>query len=357
MLDGILNISTKIYFGRDSLNYLVHEIVKNSSGRNILLVYGKDSIKQYGIYDKVTNILKEIFVNYFEINGVRSNPTMDKVEEGIEICREHQIDFILAVGGGSVIDTAKMIIYYCQDLKIKLGTILTIPGSGSECNASAMITDESKKEKIGYTHECMRPTFSILNPEFTMSLNLQQTACGILDAITHILERYFSKTNNVVCTTELCMSLLTTLIYYYNKIIEESNNYDYRAEIMYACMLAHNNIVGFGRKQDWASHNISHEISALYPNVSHGNLVFIIMMSWIKYVEKESFEEFIPLLKYKGIFENLFEIDLGMDDKFEEIADKCCSRTKSGTVGNYVRLNKNDIVNILNIAYKGDYVN
>lgn len=362
MLDGIFNNSTKIYFGRTSLNYLIEAIREVNSNKNILLVYGKNSIKQNGIYDLITKQLNENFLPFIELNNIQSNPTMDKVEEGLKLCRNNKIEFILAVGGGSVIDTAKIIIKKVQSFlyiskNIKLGVVLTIPGAGSESNASAVITDVERQEKIGYTDECMRPVFAIMNPEYTMSLSLQQTACGILDAITHVLERYFTKTEYVKCTTEFCTALLKTFMFYYDELENNLNNYDIRAEIMYACNQAHNNVVGFGRKQDWASHAIAHEIGVYYPEISHGNLVFIIMLAWAQYLKENSPTCFINkyLQKY-NLFTNLHEIDSNMNFKFEEIAGKCCSRTQSGTVGNYVRLTQIDIVNILGIAYRGAYI-
>lgn len=363
MLDGIFYNPTKIIFGKTSLDYLSNEVLKYTSN-SILLVYGKNSCKQIGLYDKILEQLKDKFT-IFELFDIQSNPTLEKVNEGIEICKNNNIKFILAVGGGSVIDTAKMIILK-YDNTIKLGTILTIPGSGSESSPHAIIMDTEKKEKLSYTDNCMLPVFSILNPEYTLSLNKEQTACGILDAITHVLERYYTNTENVECSNSLCLSLFRSLSLFYKNIFNNLNDYNLRAEIMWACKLAHDNTVGFGRKADWSSHFISYEINALYPRISHGNLVYILFLAWLNYTSKKNdrhvyilnnFCYLINLLKEMPfLYLNLKEIDVDMKYKFKDIALKSCSRTKSGTLGNYVRLTNIDIENILNTAYEGFYL-
>jgi alcohol dehydrogenase YqhD (iron-dependent ADH family) len=391
MLDGIFNNSTKIIFGKNSLDCLWKEIRNYSS--KILLVYGKNSIKQNGIYKKIIKQLSKYSIDFIELNNIQSNPTTDKVYEGIELCRKHNIDFVLAVGGGSVIDTAKFITvgvttkdFYDDIIKnnnpqipLTLGVILTIPGSGSESNAGAVITNVGKQEKIGYTHENMRPKFAIMNPEFTFSLSLKQTACGVLDAISHVFERFFAKNylDYTKCTEELCLGLLKTLLWYYPNSKTDLNDYGIRSEIMLACKYAHDNTVGFGRKQDWASHAISHEISVYYPEVSHGNLVFIIFLAWLEYVNKlndnkdylinvlekkfycEDFKSLIikfkNLLVENNLFTNLYEIDNMIYKKFIKMSIKCCCKNQSSTIGNYVKLMDQDIQNILYIAYRGEY--
>lgn len=361
MINGIYNNSTKIFFGKGAEDNLPKEILKYS--KNILLVYGKDSCKKIGLYDKIINLLQSNDIIFKELSGIRSNPTSDKVNEGIEICEDYGINFILAVGGGSVIDTAKMIVL--NNGNIKLGTILTIPGSGSECNPHAVMTDVVKNEKVSYTNEYMRPVFSVLNPEYTMSLSYEQTAIGILDSMIHVLERYYSNTDNVKCSDGLCLSVLGSLLYYYSKIEDDLTNYDYRAEIMWLCSLANGDTIGFGRKADWSSHAIAHELNAYYPDVPHGNLVYIIFSSWLKFVKDKNDKynkleifnkkfnfELELYLQHLDIHINLKSIDVDMPKIFSEVANKCCGRTQSGTIGNFVRLTNNDIEIILQGAYQ-----
>lgn len=389
MLNGTYSQPTTIYFGKGT-EFKVGEQVKKYS-ENVLLHYGKESLKKYGLYDKVTESLKFEGVRYIECGGVKSNPSADLVYEGIELCRKENIDFILAVGGGSVIDSAKAISIgvpwpgdffdffeekAIPEKALKVGTILTIPGSGSESSTGGIITHKEKKLKRACDNPIMAPVFSILNPEVTLTIPQYHTSCGIVDAIAHIFERYFTNTTYVDCTDRICEGLIKTLMKYALLVKDTPDNYDIRAEIMWACKLAHDNTAGFGRKQDWSSHKIGHEISAIY-DVSHGATMAVVFPAWMKYVYKtniDRFEQFanrifdinsigseqatmsaieklIQFLKAIGMPTTMREIGINDRTRFTEMAEKCVKYMPSGTIGNFVRLSPQDIVNILEIAY------
>ena len=285
MINGTCYNPTIIYFGKDTDAKVGEEVAKYS--HKVLLHYGGQSFKKYGLYDRVTASFKSAGISYIELGGVKSNPDAELVYKGIELCRKHDIDFILAVGGGSVIDSAKAISIgvpwegdffdffegkQIPQKALKLATVLTIPGSGSESNPGSVITHKEKGVKIPYAHTLMFPVFSILNPEVTYSLTAYHTACGIVDAISHILERYFTNTTYVDCTDRICEGLVKTLMKYGILVQDAMHDYDVRAEIMWACKLAHDNTAGFGRKQDWSSHMIAHEIGAIY-DITHGAIM------------------------------------------------------------------------------------
>ena len=298
MLDGIIRNPTEVYFGHGAeLN--VGNLIKKHSNK-VLLHYGGNSFKKYGLFERVADSLKNAGVEFIEIGGVKSNPEADLVYESIDVCRKENIDFILAVGGGSVIDSAKAIgigVPYSGDFfdffekkqkpqaSLKVGVILTIPGSGSETSDSAVITHSQLKKKYDCSNPLMFPVFAILNPEVTFTVSKFYTSCGIVDAIAHVLERYFSNTAYVDCTSRIGEGLIKTLIKYANIVDKEPDNYDVRAEIMWACKLAHDNTAGFGRKQDWSSHSIAHELGLIY-DVTHGATLAVIFPAWMKIVYK-----------------------------------------------------------------------
>ncbi len=390
MLNDIYYNPTKIFFGKDTELQVGEEIAKYS--HKILLIYGNKSFKKYGLYSKVTNSLNSNQISYIELGNVK--PNINSVNEGIELCRKENINFILAVGGGSVIDSAKAIGIGCEykgnviDIyegkykplnSIKVATILTIPGSGSESNSTSVIMHEERKLKIPYSNKIMYPIFSILNPEITFTINRHDTSCGIVDAISHILERYFTNTEYVDCTDRISEGLLKTLMKYAILVKDSPNNYNIRSEIMWACKLSHDNSIGFGRKQDWSSHTISHEIGSIYNNISHCEIISVILLAWMKYVSKKNNDKFLQLahrlfnintnLENKKIpidtLNNRFEHflkdlemptklhEIGIMDKtyFNIISKNCLKNTKNSTIGNFVKLSEQDILNILEIAY------
>lgn len=296
---------TYFCFGKDSENK-IGEMVKRFGGTKVLIHYGGGSIKHNGVFDSVVASLRASSIPYLELGGVMPNPRSGIVYQGIELCRKEGIDFILAVGGGSTIDSAKAIaagVVYEGDFwdyygtgkpvnqALPIGTVLTIAAAGSEGSPDSVVTHENGMLKRATSGEALRPKFSILNPQSTCTLSAYQTACGITDIMAHVCERYFTNTKNVEVTDRLCEAVLKTMIEESPKVIKNLQDYDARANIMWAGMVAHNNIVGVGREQDWSSHGIEHELSALY-DVAHGAGLAVIMPAWMKYVMKHDVNRF-----------------------------------------------------------------
>ncbi len=276
----------------------IGELVKRFGGSKVLIHYGGGSIKRNGVYDRVIQSLTAENIPYVELGGVKPNPRSGLVYEGIALCRREQVDFILAVGGGSAIDSAKAIAagvpysgdfwdYYSKGIPVNealpVATVLTIAAAGSEGSPDTVITHEEGMYKRGATGEALRPKFSILNPDATLTLDAFQTACGITDIMAHVCERYFTNTRDVEVTDRLCEAVLKTMIEESPKVIANLTDYQARANIMWAGMVAHNNIVGVGRAQDWNSHRIEHELSARY-DVAHGAGLAVIMPAWMRHV-------------------------------------------------------------------------
>ncbi|MFZ3105764.1 MAG: iron-containing alcohol dehydrogenase, partial [Candidatus Hydromicrobium sp.] len=274
--------ATKIIFGKDAENYVGTETARY--GSKVLLHYGGGSIKKYGLYDRVLKSLKDAGLEVIELGGVQPNPRLGLVKRGIDICRKEKIDFILAVGGGSVIDSAKAIAagvpyngnvwdFYTGkavvDKIIPVGVVLIIPASGSEASSSSVITNEEGLYKRAFSSEMLRPEFAILNPEITYTLSPYQTACGVSDIMAHIMERYFTTVKNVDLTDRLCEATLKTVISNMSIVLKEPENYGARAEIMWAGTIAHNDLLSTGRISDWGSHAIEMEISGTY-DIPHG---------------------------------------------------------------------------------------
>ena len=296
MKDFSFQNPTRIHFGRSALNQLSNEV--NRYGKRVLMVYGGGSIKRTGVYDDVMAKLKEAEAQVWELSGVQPNPRLSLVREGIEICRKEQIQLVLAVGGGSAIDTAKAIVNGAcydgdvwdlyegkgsNDTALPLGVVLTIPAAGSEMSRSSVITREEdwcKRDRNAYTNF---PTFSILNPEYSFTLPPYQTACGIVDIMAHMMERYFTMEEHVELTDRLIEGALVTVINNAPIVMEKPDDYDARAEITWAGALAHNTLLETGRVGDWASHKLEHELSALY-DIAHGAGLAVIFPAWMKYV-------------------------------------------------------------------------
>ena len=274
-------------------------LVRRFGGTKVLLVYGGGSIKRNGAYDAVTASLTEAGIQWTELSGVQANPRSGKVYEGIELARKEGVDFLLAVGGGSVIDTAKAIgigLTYEGDFwdfftgKVKIestvpvGVVLTISAAGSEGSDSIVITQEEGNLKWGAPKsDLVRPKFAVMNPRFACSLPRYQIASGAADMIAHILERYFSNTPDVGLTDRLAEALVKTVIAAAPRAVADPDDYAAQADLMWAGMLAHNNTCGVGRVQDWASHQIEHELSAFY-DCAHGAGLAVVMPAWMEYV-------------------------------------------------------------------------
>ncbi|MEF8726390.1 MAG: iron-containing alcohol dehydrogenase [Candidatus Bipolaricaulota bacterium] len=388
MRDFTFQNRTKIIFGKESEKKTGEEVSKYTD--KALLVYGGGSIKEYGIYDKVMDSLKRTGIEIVELGGVKPNPRLKLVREGIEICQEENIDFILAVGGGSVIDTAKAISigvpyegdvwdFYSEDRVIEeslpVGTVLTIPAAGSESSPGSVITKEEGSLKRDTGSNKLRPEFAIMNPEFTYTLPDYQTASGAADIMAHVMERYFTHEPNVDFTDRLCEATLRTVIENTPIALEEPENYGVRAQIMWASTVAHNDLLGTGREEDWASHPIEHELSGIY-DITHGAGLAIIFPAWMEYVYDENIEKFaqfaarvwneetdfnsLERTAEKGIenlrrfFRNiglptsLDDVDVEIDKAdLEEMASKC---TEKGPVGNFVELGEEDVLAIYQLA-------
>ncbi|GKZ03673.1 NADH-dependent alcohol dehydrogenase [Paraclostridium bifermentans] len=298
---------TRIIFGKDE-HKNIGKLIKPYANK-VLFHFGGQSIKKSGVYEDVINSLLESQIDFVELGGVKPNPRLSLVNEGIELCRKEKVDFILAVGGGSVIDSAKAIAigvpysgdvwdFYCKDIEIKeaipVSTILTIPAAGSESSTGTVITNEEKQLKLSCGCELLRPLLSIINPELYFTLPKNQIANGISDMMSHIMERYFTNTSNTDLIDGLCESTLKAIMRNGSIIINDNKNYDAWAEIALSGNIAHNGLLGLGREQDWASHKIEHELSAIY-DVAHGAGLSVVTPAWMKYVYKENmpmFEQF-----------------------------------------------------------------
>ena len=287
---------TYFVFGKDRETE-AGQYVKRYGGSKVLIHYGGGSVVKSGLLDRVKKSLQEQGLSYVELGGVMPNPRSGLVYTGIELCKNEGVDFILAVGGGSVIDSSKAIamgaVYegdFWDFFSVKepehalpVGTILTIAAAGSEGSGDAVITQEEGMLKRGTGGDCLRPRFSILNPALTQTLPAYQTACGATDIMAHVFERYFTNTKEVEITDRLCEAVLMTMLKEVPRVIEDPHNYEARANIMWAGMVAHNNLVGVGRDQDWNSHGIEHELSALY-DCAHGAGLAVIFPAWMTYV-------------------------------------------------------------------------
>lgn len=298
---------TNYVFGRDVENQ-VGKLIKSLGYKKVMLVYGKGSIVRSGLLDKVLVILNKEGIEVVSLGGVRPNPHADLVYTGIELGKAQKVEFMLAIGGGSVIDTAKAIAlgipdngdffdFYLKKRKpqkaLQTGVILTIPAAGSEGSTSSVIEKEidGKVVKTGVNTDLNVPAFALLNPEFTYSLPAYQTACGISDMMAHIMERYFTNTCNVLVTDRLCEGLLLAIIENASIVIHDPDNYDARANLMWAGSLAHNNICGVDREQDWASHHLGHQLSALY-DTAHGASLSVMFPAWMEFTYKHNVMRF-----------------------------------------------------------------
>lgn len=373
---------TKIIFGENAINNLANEI-KNY--KNILFTYGGGSIKKNGIYNKVIQILKNENKNVIELDGIMPNPRKEKVYEGIELCKNNNIDFILAVGGGSVIDCSKAIAigtktdkdfwqtFYidweeCTDA-IPLGTILTLSATGTEMDSGSVITDWENHIKTHYDSEHMFPKFSILDPSYTYTLPKEQTIYGSIDILAHVFEQYFSMPDESNLSDNLAEAIIRTVIDNLEIAIENPNNYNARANLMWCSTMALNGIIGLGKEQDWNSHQIEHALSGIY-DIAHGAGLAIVFPNWMKYVYKNSIN------KFKKYAVNIWNVDT-KNKTDEEIALEGINKTKEyfskvgapvtlsevnipesdidkivETViltgeGSYLKINKEDIKNIL----------
>lgn len=386
MENFIFQNPTKIIFGKNTERQVGMEVKQHAD--RVLLHYGGGSIKKSGLYERVVASLKEAGVDFIELSGVQPNPRLSLIKEGIELCRKHRIRFILAVGGGSVIDSAKGIAvgvpyegdvwdFYLQKAVIKealpVGVVLTIPAAGSETSPASVVTNEEGALKRDIGTDLIRPKFAILNPELTFTLPPYQTACGAADIMAHVMERYFTRVKQTDLTDRLCESTLRTVIKYTPLALQNPTDYAARAELMWAGTVAHSDLLGTGRIGDWGSHLIEHEISGIY-DVAHGAGLAVVFPAWMKYVYQEDVRVFAKyavrvwdvepdfddpestalagIERLKGFFRSiglpvtLEELKVGTD-RLEEMAAKC---TERGPVGNFKRLDREDVYRIYQLA-------
>jgi alcohol dehydrogenase YqhD (iron-dependent ADH family) len=388
MIDFVFQNPAKMIFGKTALSHLGEEAVKY--GDKALLVYGGGSVKRNGLYDQVIAILTENHIQVWEISGIVPNPRLSRVREGIAVCRREGIGLVLALGGGSVIDTAKGIANGVPDngnvwdfymgkrtpkKALPLGVILTIPASGSEMSYSSVITNEDGMLKRGFNSVTNVPTFSILNPEWSFTLPPYQTACGCVDIMAHMMERYFTLVPHVELTDRLIAAGMKTILHNAPLVMANPTDYDARAEVMWTGALAHNTLLHTGRVGDWGSHKVEHELSAEY-DIAHGAGLAIVFPAWMKYAVVQhpaKIAQFaMEILDVPADFGDETEIalegvkkleafykSLGMPTRLSEAGifgvdyDKLATRalpTEDATVGAYIVLHNKDIVEILKLA-------
>ena len=377
---------TYFVFGKEEENN-VGKYVKRFGGTKVLIHYGGGSVVRTGLLDRVKNSLAAEGLSFVELGGVKPNPRSGLVYEGIALCRKEKVDFVLAVGGGSTIDSSKAIAagtvyegdfwdFYCGKQVTKalpVGTILTISAEGSEGSPDSVITKEEGMFKRGATGEGLRPAFSILNPALTQTLPPYQTACGITDIMAHLFERYFTNTQDVEVTDRVIEGLLMTMIHEGPKVIENPDDYQARANIMWAGMMAHNNCCGVGRDQDWASHDLEHELSALY-DCAHGAGLAVVFPAWMEYnmnhdvmrfaqvanrvwgcamdfqhpevTAKAGIQAFRTFLKSIGMPQTMAELG-GREEDIPYLAHTAAyGNGNNGTLGGFVVLQEKDMENI-----------
>ncbi len=381
---------TKIYFGREQQKH-VGEIIKGYGFKKVLIHYGGGSIKKTGLYDEVTKSLNEVKIDFVELGGVQPNPILGLVNEGIELCRKENVDIVLAVGGGSAIDSAKMIaVGAANDCDpwlfstkqktpkhaLPIATILTLSATGSEASASAVITNEKLKLKRGYNSEFNKPLFSILNPELTFTVSPYQTACGIVDIIMHTLERYITVEGEADVTDRVAEAVLKSTIQAGKVAMKNPQDYDARATLMWAGTLSHNGLTGLGRDYYMVSHQIEHEISGMFEEVAHGAGLAVLFPAWAKYVYKYNIPRFCQyavrvwncemdyanpentaIAGIEATAKYFKEIDMPSslsefnisEHSFEEMAEKCTNYGERGLPG-LIEYGKKEIIDILKLS-------
>ena len=378
---------TEFVFGKGRENDC-GEYVRKHGGSKVLIHFGGGSAERSGLLGRVRASLEKCGIEYRELGGVKPNPRDSLVYKGIDLVRSEGIDFILAVGGGSVIDSAKAIAagavydgdfwdFYCgkrPEKALPVGTVLTIAAAGSEGSGDSVITKEDGMLKRGAGSDVLRPRFSVMNPELTQTLPAYQTACGATDIMAHVFERYFTNTPEVEITDRLCEAVLCTMVKETPRVIKDPNNYDARANIMWAGTVAHTNIVGVGRDQDWNSHGIEHELSALY-DCAHGAGLAVIMPAWMEFVYKHNVMRFCQMATRVFGCNMDFETpentaiagikafrrflhDIGMPINFAELGAKEEDIPElvnkfglgDGRTGGFVQLSSDDIAEIYRIA-------
>ncbi len=390
MNNFVYNLTTKVFFGKGQISNLPSEIKKY--GKKVLFLYGKSSIKKTGLYDEVVKLLNDGGIEFLELSGVDPNPRLSTVKEGSRLCREHDLDFILAVGGGSTIDCAKAIAidrFYEGDTwvdlyrqgkvdtikkALPLGSILTLAATGSEMNKNTVITNEETEEKYGLGTEIVKPKFSILDPVYTFTVPKHQTAAGCADILSHLFEQYFSPIKKAYVSARIAEAIMKTVIEYAPIALKEPDNYEARANLMWAGTVALNGTASAGKPGDWSVHGIEHELSAKY-DITHGVGLAILTPRWMEYVmnddnvfrladyarnvwdvrEEDDYKAAeYGIAKTKDFF---LSLDIPMtlpevginEDRLEEMAK---AATKSGKIGAMKKMDWEDVYNIYKMCLK-----
>lgn len=389
MKNFVFYIPTEFVFGKDT-EAQVGALARKHGAQKVMIVYGGGSVVRSGLLDRVKQALQESGIAFCEMGGVQPNPIDTKVYEGIEICRCEQVDMLLPVGGGSVIDTAKAIAagvpyegdfwdFFVGKAKVekalKVAVVLTIPAAGSEGSGNSVITKVDTLQKLSLrVPELLRPVFSIMNPKLTYTLSPYQTACGIADMMVHIMERYFTNTQDVEISDRLCEGTLIAIIKEAYRVKQNPNDYGARANIMWCGNIAHNGTCGIGCEEDWASHFLEHEVSAIY-NVTHGAGLTVIVPAWMTFmvernpgkiaqfasrvfgvpesgdVEETALSGIARLkhfFRYMGLPVSFKE--LGIENPDIDRLVESLHRNKGELVGNYVKLAKQDSKEIYRLA-------
>lgn len=383
---------TEVVFGKDAEGRLV-EMIRKYGGKKVLLHYGGKSAERSGLLGSVREKLNEAGIPFVELGGVKPNPRLTLVKEGIELCRREGVDFLLAVGGGSVIDSSKAIGYgmkydgdvwdiyarkYQPKETLPVGVILTIPAAGSEMSDSSVITNEELELKIGYSDNLCRPKFAIMNPVRTFTLPPYQTACGATDIMMHTMERYFGKVDDMTLIDNIAEALMRTVKESVFHVLKDPEDYRNRACIMWASSLGHNDLTGDRSYADFATHQLEHELSAMF-DVAHGAGLAAIWPSWARYVMQENVSRFqrfaVNVMGVPNDFANPeatalagveaieeFYHAIGMptsiheligreitDDEIKELARKC-SHDDGRTIGGFKKLDRHDMEQIYIMA-------
>lgn len=382
---------TKVIFGKNA-EEKTGELVKAQGCKKVLVHYGGNSAKKSGLLDRICKSLEKEEIAYVTLGGVVPNPHLGKVHEGIELCKKEGVDFILAVGGGSVIDSGKAIGYgvanegevwdFYEKTRVPkaclpIGVVLTIAAAGSEMSNSSVITNENGWLKRGYNDDICRCKFAIMNPELTYTLPAYQTASGCVDIMMHTMERYFTKEENTTLTDGIGEALIRTVMQSARVLKEDPENYDARAQVMWAGSLSHNGLTGCGTVGDWASHQLEHELGGMF-DVAHGAGLAAVWGSWARYVYKEKPERFaqfaVNVMGVTNDFSNpektalegirrmeefyhaigmptsIHELGVDLTEKqIQELAYKCSFMEKR-TIGQFKVLDRQDMENIYRMA-------
>ncbi|HEY8421274.1 MAG TPA: iron-containing alcohol dehydrogenase [Thermoclostridium sp.] len=381
---------TRVFFGRDQ-HKRIGEIIKGYGFKKVLLHYGGGSIKKTGLYDEVVKALNDSGIDFVELGGAQPNPILGLVKKGIEICKKENVELVLAVGGGSAIDSGKVIAvgaaHDCDpwlfsskkkvpERALPVGTILTLSATGSETSSSAVITNEELKLKRGFNSDFNRPLFSILNPELTFTVSPYQTACGIVDIMMHTAERYLTQKGEAEVTDRIAEAVLKSTIMAGRVALKNPRDYEARATLMWAGSLSHNGLTGLGRDYFMVSHQIEHEISGMFEEVAHGAGLAVVFPAWMKYAYKFNIPRFcqyavrvwncemdyenpentaiagieatIKYFKEIGMPTTLRELNIP-EDSIEEMAEKCTDYGNR-TLPGYIEYGKKEIIDILKLC-------